>query len=86
MEDYPKLTLTPQTTPGRSELTRELVLKYTMKVGRAVSNKVKPALDNAIFESKVLSRSHAEIWADSNRTPSLGHRAGRSSNAPVTNC
>ena len=34
------------------------------QVGRAVANKVKPTHTNAIFDSKVLSRSHAEIWAD----------------------
>lgn len=34
------------------------------QVGRAVPNKTKPTHTNAIFDSKVLSRSHAEIWAD----------------------
>lgn len=29
-----------------------------------MANKVKPTHTNAIFDSKVLSRSHAEIWAD----------------------
>lgn len=37
-----------------------------LQVGRAVPGKAKEAPDNAIFDSKVLSRSHAEIWADKN--------------------
>jgi len=66
MEDdkIPIVRLDPIQIPGRTVLARELVLRYTVKVGRAVANKVKPAHNNAIFESKVLSRSHAEIWTD----------------------
>lgn len=30
-------------------------------------NKTRPAVDNAIFDSKVLSRTHAEIWFDSGK-------------------
>lgn len=66
MEAVPRIVLTPVPTPGRTEVRRELSLKYTHKVGRSVPNKptCKPAPDNAIFDSKVLSRSHAEIWHD----------------------
>ncbi|EDQ89991.1 uncharacterized protein MONBRDRAFT_36868 [Monosiga brevicollis MX1] len=63
----PVLILIPVATPGRTEIRREIVLKYAQKVGRAVPNKAKPAKDNAVFDSKVLSRSHAEIWADDNK-------------------
>lgn len=38
-----------------------------IQVGRAVANKARPTTDNAIFDSKVLSRTHAEIWADNGR-------------------
>lgn len=61
---YPIVRLEPVQIPGRTEIARELVLKYTVKVGRAVANRVKPSHTNAIFDSKVLSRTHAEIWAD----------------------
>ncbi|KXS11230.1 hypothetical protein M427DRAFT_60804 [Gonapodya prolifera JEL478] len=45
--------------------TKRIELRETpVKVGRKASPKVSPATDNAIFESKVLSRAHAEIWAD----------------------
>lgn len=66
MDGAPRVTLVPVASPGRTEITRELSLKYTHKVGRSVPNKpnCKTAVDNAIFDSKVLSRSHAEIWHD----------------------
>jgi hypothetical protein len=32
-----------------------------MKVGRSVA-RVKPAVNNAIFDCKVLSRNHALLW------------------------
>eukprot|EP00047_Mylnosiga_fluctuans_P005296 m.239641 g.239641 ORF g.239641 m.239641 type:complete len:613 (+) comp13510_c0_seq1:34-1872(+) len=62
-----RVTLTPIQTAGRTEMTRELNLTYTQKVGRSVPQKAKPAPDNAIFDSKVLSRTHAEIWHDSGK-------------------
>jgi len=64
--NVPRVTLNPLPSPGRTETIRELSLKYTHKVGRSVPNKAncKTAADNAIFDSKVLSRSHAEIWHD----------------------
>eukprot|EP00051_Salpingoeca_urceolata_P001436 m.40988 g.40988 ORF g.40988 m.40988 type:complete len:597 (+) comp11421_c0_seq2:416-2206(+) len=57
-----RLILTPVPTSGRSEVRRELLLDKPQKIGRAGQNKNKPAIDNAVFDSKVLSRSHAEIW------------------------
>lgn len=36
------------------------------KIGRQTNNKTTPKQDNGYFDSKVLSRQHAEIWADSN--------------------
>ena len=34
------------------------------KIGRQTNNKTTPKADNGYFDSKVLSRQHAEIWAD----------------------
>lgn len=36
------------------------------KIGRQTNNKTTPKQDNGYFDSKVLSRQHAEIWADPN--------------------
>ena len=36
------------------------------KIGRQTNNKTIPAANNGYFDSKVLSRQHAEIWADKN--------------------
>jgi len=36
------------------------------KIGRQTNNKTTPKQDNGYFDSKVLSRQHAEIWADTN--------------------
>ncbi|VEL28128.1 unnamed protein product [Protopolystoma xenopodis] len=40
---------------------RRVVVNQIIKVGRAVA-RVKPSPNNAIFDCKVLSRSHALIW------------------------
>jgi len=40
---------------------RDLTLESAIKVGRSVA-RVKPALNNAIFDCKVLSRNHALFW------------------------
>lgn len=53
--------------PGVTELERHLRLKCTHKVGRAVQGRTQAASNNAVFDSKVLSRSHAEIWSDQER-------------------
>lgn len=61
-ESAPTLILTPVSAPGRKEMVRHIHLTYTQKVGRSVPQKAMPAADNVIFDSKVLSRTHAEIW------------------------
>ncbi|KAK4199809.1 hypothetical protein QBC40DRAFT_307206 [Triangularia verruculosa] len=38
----------------------------TLRIGRQTNNKTVPTPVNGFFDSKVLSRQHAEIWADSN--------------------
>ena len=40
---------------------RNLSLDSAIKVGRSVA-RVKPAVNNAIFDCKVLSRNHALLW------------------------
>ena len=44
-----------------SKQERNLSLESAMKVGRSVA-RVKPAVNNAIFDCKVLSRNHALLW------------------------
>lgn len=38
------------------------VLTVQIKIGRQTNNKTVPGERNAYFDSKVLSRTHAEIW------------------------
>lgn len=59
-----KLTPVPNGT-GKIEMKREFALPEDIKVkiGRSVKDKNVPKADNAIFDSKVLSRSHAEFWS-----------------------
>lgn len=38
----------------------------TLRIGRQTNNKTVPTPANGFFDSKVLSRQHAEIWADAN--------------------
>ncbi|KAK4168781.1 vacuolar protein sorting-associated protein 64 [Cladorrhinum sp. PSN259] len=38
----------------------------TLRIGRQTNNKTVPTPQNGFFDSKVLSRQHAEIWADAN--------------------
>jgi hypothetical protein len=42
----------------------QLNVGEVLKIGRKVSAKVPPAPDNLIFDSKVLSRNHAELWSE----------------------
>jgi hypothetical protein len=37
-----------------------------LRIGRQTNNKTIPTPLNGYFDSKVLSRQHAEIWADRN--------------------
>ncbi|EGD72765.1 hypothetical protein PTSG_04495 [Salpingoeca rosetta] len=70
--DQPRIILTPiiddedAASNVKSNFVRTIPLVSTILVGRAVPNKQAPAPDNAIFENKVLSRSHAEIWLENN--------------------
>lgn len=64
-EGQPVLILTCQRDSHPFQ-ERTIILNEVLKVGRSVA-RVKPASNNAIFDCKVLSRSHALIW----------YRAGR---------
>lgn len=46
---------------------KSLVLPFypdVLRLGRQTSSKTQPAPDNGFFDSRVLSRAHAEVWAD----------------------
>lgn len=64
-EEQPVLVLTCQRDSHPFQ-DRTIILNDVVKVGRSVA-RAKPAKNNAIFDCKVLSRSHALIW----------HKAGR---------
>ncbi|KAJ3151217.1 hypothetical protein HK101_001915, partial [Irineochytrium annulatum] len=48
-------------------VTKRLDLFEVIKVGRKVNAKLGPEPGNGIFDSKVLSRNHAEIWYESDK-------------------
>ncbi|KAF5112507.1 hypothetical protein DV113_004635 [Geotrichum candidum] len=66
---------------------KTLVLPFAPEVlhlGRQLNANTQPAPDNGYFDSRVLSRTHAEIWAD----PDTGHvwiRDANSSNGTFVN-
>jgi hypothetical protein len=39
------------------------------KIGRQTSSKTAPGERNGFFDSKVLSRQHAEVWEENNKVP-----------------
>lgn len=55
----------------------------TLRVGRQTNNKTVPTATNGFFDSKVLSRQHAEIWAD--RQGKIWIRDVKSSNGTFVN-
>ncbi|ROV98726.1 hypothetical protein VMCG_06799 [Cytospora schulzeri] len=55
----------------------------TLRVGRQTNNKTVPTPANGFFDSKVLSRQHAEIWAD--RQGKIWIRDVKSSNGTFVN-
>jgi hypothetical protein len=54
-----------------------------LKIGRQTNNKTTPTPLNGFFDSKVLSRAHAEIWAD--RNGKIWIRDVKSSNGTFVN-
>jgi hypothetical protein len=55
----------------------------TLRIGRQTNQKTVPTPANGYFDSKVLSRQHAEIWAD--RTGKIWIRDVKSSNGTFVN-
>ena len=53
------------------------------KIGRQTNNKTVPAPNNGFFDSKVLSRQHAEVWAE--RNGKIWIRDVKSSNGTFVN-
>jgi len=54
-----------------------------LRIGRQTNQKTIPTPANGFFDSKVLSRQHAEIWAD--RSGKVWIRDGKSSNGTFVN-
>lgn len=66
---------------------KSLVLPFypdVMRLGRQTSSKTLPAPDNGFFDSRVLSRAHAEIWADY-ETAKVWIKDSKSSNGTFVN-
>ncbi|XP_066994733.2 sarcolemmal membrane-associated protein-like [Anabrus simplex] len=57
------LTCRPNSHPFQE---RNLNLAQPVKIGRSVAH-ARPALNNAIFDCKVLSRNHALVWYEENK-------------------
>ncbi|KAF2104000.1 hypothetical protein NA57DRAFT_70212 [Rhizodiscina lignyota] len=55
----------------------------TLRIGRQTNNKTQPQPNNGYFDSKVLSRQHAETWAD--RNGKIWIRDVKSSNGTFVN-
>lgn len=84
-------------TPGNSILylrplnnsfeTKYIPLPYypeTLRIGRQTNAKTLPTQHNGFFDSKVLSRQHAEVWADP-KTGRVWIRDVKSSNGTFVN-
>lgn len=56
----------------------------TLRIGRQTNSRTTPATNNGFFDSKVLSRAHAEIWSDP-KTGSVFIRDIQSSNGTFLN-
>lgn len=56
----------------------------TLRIGRQINSRTAPASNNGFFDSKVLSRAHAEVWADP-KTGRVFIRDIRSSNGTFLN-
>lgn len=59
-------------------------LPEVCRIGRQTNNKTQPQTTNGYFDSKVLSRQHAEIWADRS-TGKIWIRDVKSSNGTFVN-
>lgn len=57
-----------------------VVLTLQIKIGRQTNNKTVPGERNAYFDSKVLSRTHAEIWEQNGKVSILLQQQKSSTN------
>ena len=81
----PTAVLALQPLTGTFERKQIVVpfLPDVQKIGRQTNQKTIPAANNGFFDSKVLSRQHAEIWAD--RNGKIWIRDVKSSNGTFVN-
>lgn len=60
----PLLILEPIETDNKEAQRKRLDLSHRVKIGRVTGNKTVCHCSNGLFDSKVLSRHHAELWSD----------------------
>lgn len=82
-ENTPVLYLTPMNGTFERKTISVPFYPDVLRIGRQTNNKTVPTSTNGYFDSKVLSRQHAEIWAD--RTGKIWIRDVKSSNGTFVN-
>jgi pSer/pThr/pTyr-binding forkhead associated (FHA) protein len=65
-ENLAMLYLTPMNDTFERKIITVPFYPDVLRIGRQTNNKTLPTPQNGYFDSKVMSRSHAEIWADGN--------------------
>lgn len=63
----PLLILEPIETDNKEAQRKRLDLSHRVRIGRVTGNKMVCHCSNGLFDSKVLSRHHAELWSDSGK-------------------
>jgi len=81
--NVPLLMLTPLNETFEHKIISLPIFPETLRIGRQTNTKTVPALDNGYFDSKVLSRQHAELWGD--RSGRAWIRDVKSSNGTFVN-
>jgi len=82
-ENTPVLYLTPMNGTFERKTITVPFYPDVLRIGRQTNGKTVPTPHNGYFDSKVLSRQHAEIWAD--RTGKIWIRDVKSSNGTFVN-
>lgn len=82
-ENTPVLYLTPMNGTFERKTITVPFYPDVLRIGRQTNGKTVPTPLNGYFDSKVLSRQHAEIWAD--RTGKIWIRDVKSSNGTFVN-
>jgi pSer/pThr/pTyr-binding forkhead associated (FHA) protein len=83
MENPAVLYLTPMNGTFERKTITVPFYPDVLRIGRQTNNKTLPTPQNGYFDSKVLSRQHAEIWAD--RNGKIWIRDVKSSNGTFVN-